>query len=254
MGPFSVELLNAAGRTLLAYRLNTQEMEGTNILTFNEFVPWKNGTSRIVLKRDARIIAERVVSAHRPRLRITSPIGGETWGTEDKVRISWEASDEDKDPLTFTVFYSERKGAPWVPVAHDVRGNSATIDASSLPGSRDGRIRVRVTDGVNTTDAETKKGIVVADKAPVAGILRPRGRMSLKVGATLVLEGAGYDVEDGVLVGRSLAWSSSRDGNLGNGGRLELNKLSPGSHVISLTVTDRSGKSATAQIVVSIER
>ena len=251
-GPFTVELLDAAGKPRLSHRLNTQRVEGAKFLTFNEFVPWKNGTSKIVLKKDEDVIAERIVSAHTPRLRITSARDGETSGSKDKIRITWQASDEDKDPLTFTVFYRERKGAPWIPVAYDVTGNSATIDTSLLPGSREGRIRVRVTDGVNTAEAETKRGIIVADKVPLAGILSPREGVSLKVGATLVLEGTGYDVEDGVLAGRSLAWRSSLDGNLGSGGRLELNRLSPGSHVITMTVTDKSGKSATTRIVVLI--
>jgi hypothetical protein len=173
-------------------------------------------------------------------------------GTTDKARVTWEASDEDKDPLTFSVFYSGRTGAPWIPVAYDVKGHSAAIDTSLLPGSHEGRFRVRVTDGVNTAEAVTRGTVIVAEKAPVASILKPRERARLKVGATVVLEGAGYDVEDGLLAGRSLDWRSSLDGELGNGGRLELNHLSPGTHVITLTVTDKSGRSGTARIVAVV--
>ncbi|MEP6633027.1 MAG: hypothetical protein ABJA62_02350 [Luteimonas sp.] len=251
--PYSVELLDATGRSLQSYRVATEEVEGAKYLSFSAFLPWKTGTRKVVLKTKDEVIAERLVSVHVPWVRITSPAPGQGLGGKDKERIAWDAGDEDKDSLTFSVFYSESKGELWIPVAENVSGLETTIDTRLLPGSQDARVKVRVTDGVNTAEAITKRALSVSDKSPMVAILRPRERVRLKAGAMLMIEGGAYDAEDGMLTGRSLVWTSNRNGNLGYGGHLELSKLSPGAHVIALTATDKTGKKATARLSVIVQ-
>ena len=68
----------------------------------------------------------------------------------------------------------------------------------------------------------------------------------------MLLEGDGFDFEDGSLPEGSLAWSSDLDGPLGAGRMLERTDLSGGRHTITLDVSDGLGKHASASITLNI--
>ena len=67
-------------------------------------------------------------------------------------------------------------------------------------------------------------------------------------------DGEGNDAEDGPLSGGSLVWSSDIDGVFGTGTVVDTSALSPGSHTISLTVTDSDGASTTTSITAFINQ
>jgi hypothetical protein len=246
-GDLSVNLVGAAGQNLLTYRFTAHPAENAS-LYFSEFVPWKAGTKEIVFKRNQTVIAKRVVSAHKPVVRVTSPRNGETWGA--KGTVTWEASDADNEALSFTVLYNGGLDAHWVPIATDVTGLSASVDTRLLVGSTKARVRVRATDGVNTTEADSSGTFTVPDNPPLVTILgTANGQVVARQGA--VFSGVAYDPTDGILPAGSLHWTSDRDGSLGNGRRLEpTGPLSAGAHVITLTATNSRGGSATAHVNV----
>jgi hypothetical protein len=218
-------------------------------LRLGAFVPWNPETTSIVLKNREQIIAKRVVSAHKPVLRILTPNAGLTWGP--KATISWQASEEGKLPLTFTALYNTGDNDNWLPIASGLKKQSVTINTSLLPGSHKARIRVRATDGVITTEADSSGTFIVPVKPPLVAIL------GLKNGATLPaqnsnLTGAAYDPQDGMLLATSLKWTSSRDGMLGEGLRISPRKLSNGPHTITLTATNSLGRTTTTKVNVIV--
>jgi len=179
-GEFSLQLVGPGGRTLLTYRFDAQHTGGVSSLAFSEFVLWKPGTQAIVLRSKKGVLAERRVSQHKPWVRLTSPRGGETWGP--KATITWEAGDEDHAPLTFTVLYNNGLDQNWLPIANSVTKLSASVDAALLPGSMKARVRVRVTDGVNTTEAESKGTFSVPEKNRLWRFLdHSMGKYSLRI-------------------------------------------------------------------------
>src|SRR3974390_1738631 len=109
------------------------------------------------------------------------------------------------------------------------------VDTALIPGSAKGRIRVRVTDGVNTADAETEKPFRVEEKKPLVEILSPRADQVVAPESETEFIGAAYDVQNGMLPGASLTWSSNRDGLLGEGQKLRTKRLSRGTHVVTRT-------------------
>jgi hypothetical protein len=76
-----------------------------------------------------------------PAVQVTSPNGGEMFG-EEGITVSWTASDEDGDPLTFNVEYSADNGNSWEPVAQFITETQVIIDQINLPASDMGLFRV----------------------------------------------------------------------------------------------------------------
>lgn len=244
-GEFSLELLGDKNEVLVEHRFDGQAMSHNEkeAMGFTEFVPWQAGTKRIVLKRNGLAIAERLVSQHAPSVLVVSPRGGEFVGSE--ATISWEASDPDGDPLTYTVLYNDGKDTTWWPIATNVTTNMITVDTSLWPGSAKGRVMVRATDGVNSTEGVSDNAFTVAQKAPMVAILNAE---------TDQLTGVAYDPEDGLLPAAKFTWNSDRDGLLEPGRQVKLQSLSAGSHVLTLTVTDSQGHTATAQVTKLVQR
>jgi hypothetical protein len=249
-GDYSILLLGAGGQTLATYRFTPHPNSRTTALTFNEFIPWEAGTKQIVVKRDTTTIAERAVSANKPVVQVTSPRNGETWGP--RARITWHASDADNDPLTYTVLYNSGLDQRWIPIATDVSDQSVTVDTTLLAGSPRARIRVRATDGVNTTEADSEGVFAVAENLPLVAILGAAdGQVISRTGVRF--SAAAYDPKDGMLPPAQLQWASDRDGPLGNGRQIVLVRpLSSGRHVITLTATNSQGQSASKRLNVVV--
>ncbi len=250
-GEFSVELVDDKGKTLLSYRFDPEPLGNSRLLSFSEYVPWKKGVQLILIKRGKSVVARRSVSPHKPWVRVISPKKGDAWS--QKATITWEAGDQNKDSLTYTVLYNSGLDSVWLPIANAVKENSATVDTTLLPGSSRARVRVRVTDGVNSTEAESET-FTVSEKSPRVAILNPTAQQSLASEARPQLIAGAYDPEDGMLPSTSLTWTSDRDGVLGQDNCQTMRPLSPGAHVITVTATDSRGHSATASVRVVVSR
>jgi hypothetical protein len=204
---------------------------------FTEFVPWHAGAKRILLKRRDVVLAQRAVSDHAPTVRVLSPNGGEYVSGE--TTITWEGSDPDGDPLSYTVLYNDGTDSTWWPIATGVTANMISVDTSLWSGSKQGRVMVRATDGVNSAEAVSDKPFTVPQKAPMVAILNADGDQ---------LTAFAYDPEDGLLPASKFIWSSDRDGQIESGRQVNLKSLSAGNQVITLTVADSQGQTATAQV------
>jgi hypothetical protein len=192
------------------------------------------------------------VSPHKPWVRVLTPRPGERWDGE--ATITWEAGDEDKDALTYTVLYNSGLDSVWLPIATGLTRPSATVDTTLLPGSARARVRVRATDGVNIGEAESSGTFVVPEKRPFVAIIGPATTEVLAPGASPQMAVAAYDPEDGMLAGTSVKWTSDRDGVVGNGLSPSLRLLSSGEHFIVVTATDSQGNSARARVSIMVGR
>jgi hypothetical protein len=102
---------------------------------------------------------------------------------------------------------------------------------------------------------ETYMNIFIDDdyRIPVATIKspNPNSGKSFDEGDEITFKGTGVDCEDGHLSGESLVWTSDVDLEIGSGESFD-SKLSPGSHIITLTATDNDGNSATDQYFIYV--
>ncbi|MCW5842218.1 MAG: PD40 domain-containing protein [Caldilinea sp.] len=242
---YSVRLVDANGQTIATYPVTPQLAEGQNDEEFTSYtlaIPRPENLARVVLLYNEQELAERSASASAPTLTLTTPAGGESLDSQP-LAITWNASDDDGDPLTFNVDYSTDGGATWQKLAWGWPESSIEISSADLPGSTQARIRVAANDGFLTTFAESEI-FTVADHAPVAIILSMDLNPYYVGGQTIRLEGAGYDLEDGLL--SDLTWYSDRDGVLGTGPvlALEADALAEGTHLIRLEAKDSQGQSS----------
>jgi hypothetical protein len=186
-------------------------------------------------------------------VQLVEPNGGETWSDDGTVRVRWEASDPDGDSLTAAVQFSADGGRTWRAVVRDVTESQARLEASLIPGSSAGLIRVCVSDGVNTACDDSDAIFQVAGKPPEASISSPQDGGTFPTGVQVILQASASDLEDGPLPqSASYAWTSSLDGELGQGDLLWDLPLSPGRHRLTLTVTDGDGLSATDTVTIIV--
>jgi hypothetical protein len=99
----------------------------------------------------------------------------------------------------------------------------------------------------NVGSATTSSG---TNAAPTVSIANPVNGASYPEGAAVTFSGSANDAQDGNL-SASLAWTSSLDGNLGNGATLSRT-LSAGSHVITARVTDSGGLTSSRQVNMTV--
>ncbi len=171
---------------------------------------------------------------------------------EGSLTVAWEASDPDGDDLHCWLEYSADGGQTWETIVSNVRGTSYTLQAWEVPGSDHALVRMRATDGVRTSVDVSDATFVVAKKPPVVGILGAHGPLTLAPDTYLDLRGLGADLDGGTLRGSALVWTSDRDGILGTGETVRLERLSPGLHRITLVGTDRDGQTATAETTLVV--
>jgi hypothetical protein len=77
--------------------------------------------------------------------------------------------------------------------------------------------------------------------APVAQINHPGDGEMRPVGVDIPFIGEASDLEDGVLTGASLVWTSSLEGEIGQGETFDAMLLTLGEHTITLSATDADG-------------
>jgi hypothetical protein len=252
-GDYSFECLSSIDEVLSTVSFQThfyQDAEtGQNISPFIFTIPYPEGTAKVVLKHN-NILQEVIVSPNIPIVEIVSlnDLGNENF------EIFWNASDADGDSIAYSIFFSHNY-SDWFPLVSNSNNTPYhyTFSTSNLPGGSNAVVKIVTTDGVNTVETISDP-FSVPIKFPSATIQSPSGGSTFVQGQEIIFKGYGYDPEDGALNDTSLVWVSNMDGEIGTGHIISSSILSPGQHIITLTVTDSQGQYATDEIIITIEQ
>ena len=250
---YSLRLEDAEGKVLAESPFDVSPMNSTpqkgmkhalvRPRPFNLYVPWNPATARIVILKDMKELAQRVVSPHAPKISDLTLAAGKSM--TGKQNLSWKAIDEDGDKLTFSVWYSRDAGREWIPIAANLNVAALTIDFDQLPGAQEALLRVLASDGVNTSQLATEKSFSVPSKGPQITINGLEDGATIDEGQEYLLQGSAFSYEHGAITAsNAFVWQDKVSGKLGTGPWVVLH-LSPGEHSISLAVTDASGMTAT---------
>jgi hypothetical protein len=241
-GPYAIQFRDADHVILSTHRFDPHVGCGSDqddCGWFQHILPLAETTAEVVVLDDEdQQIASLSVSPAAPEVVVVQPNGGESWIGAGPFTVSWTMIDADGDPLTANLLYSADDGATWTPIATGADGQTVEVDGSALAGTPAGRIRIMVTDGFNTTTDDSDDVFSVSRKPPTLMLLRPTDGELLATTRQLLLHGLATDPEDGSLGGDSVVWSSDRDGLLGVGNNLVIDRLSCGTHRITATATD----------------
>ncbi|MFT5195344.1 MAG: hypothetical protein ACI85U_002364 [Candidatus Promineifilaceae bacterium] len=227
----------------------------------NQFPKPEGEIEKIELVVDGKLVDVIVPSDNSPVVDILSPVVNETLG--DTITFRWRGTDADGDVLLFSVIYSPDNGASWIPLVTDYPGDvaggvessttSLTLESPEMlsgSGGNMGRLRVVASDGFNTTFDEVGP-FTVPNRPPVAIIQAPSADEVFEPTQPIILRGLGYDAERGLMDEESAEWTVAGK-VIGTGRQQTLIGLAPGSHAVSLKVTDSDGKSNTANSVITI--
>ena len=245
-GVYAIRLLDSANNLLAEYAftpLRDSDGDADDPMLIHEVVPFVAGTRRIEITKGAQVLAARLVSANAPQVQVLEPHADDVIG--DGMTVAWEASDADDDELFASILFSKDGGNTYTPLRTNITGTSVLLDGAELAGTTQGKIRVIVSDGVNTSQADSAGAFTTDNHAPAVQILAPNANAAYAISQTVLLVGQATDTEDGVLPDSAYEWASDVQGVLGNGPSLSTAGLASGLHLISLKVTDANGAMTT---------
>jgi hypothetical protein len=171
-----------------------------------------------------------------------------------RLRLSWDVADADDDLLEHTLLYSPDEGQSWWPVIVNSREAEFEFDVTAIPASRGavGIFRLVSSDGLNVTETDSPAYQLSGANPPATYLLTPNVNSAFAQHAPVAFHGSSWDLEDGMLSGDQLVWTSSIDGVIGAGQVFIHSNLSPGTHTITLTGTDTSDQSSSKAVTVTI--
>ena len=233
-GDYAIDLRACNDSTLASYSFSASfvdaELNPRETSPFSFVLPDPGGVCGIILRSGSNVLYSWQVSANSPMVEIVSPNGGETWSGQEPINWNW--MDADGDELSASIFYSSDNGATWLPVASGLMTSSFEVDSTTLMGTEAARIRVVVSDGVNTTMDDSDEPFAVENKSPQVTISAPEPITSLKVIGAIEFRGSARETDGKRITGDSLRWYI--DGELMGFGETTTAHLGVGTFTVRL--------------------
>jgi PKD repeat protein len=181
-----------------------------------------------------------------PVVVITSPANSDAFVEGDTVELRGEAEDPEDGTLT-------AGSLSWTSNVDGLLGTGDTLDVDTLSTGAH-TLALIATDSDGLTGGETVQIVVnqLGNDAPVVEILAPANTTTFVGGTDIDFLGTADDPEDGPLTGTSLTWTSSLDGDFGDGEEETIDTLSTGVHTITLTGEDSGGGLGLDTIVITV--
>jgi hypothetical protein len=252
--PYRLELHDAVGSTLTSVVPTTttvhEDHSGRPELLLEATLPFAPSTASVVVSADGHELTRRSRSAHAPTAAILNPRPGSRVGGSNTTLVHWRAHDADGDPLLSTVDYSIDGGSHWKVLAGDLTGTSVRVPSRALAASRNGTLRIRVSDGFDVATA-TSGRLRAAGAPPLVRIITAGRGGRVRADRLLLLQGEAFDDAGNQLTGRRLSWFAGRR-LLGRGELLTVQGVPLDATAIRLVASDAHGRSSQALLPLKV--
>jgi hypothetical protein len=209
------------------------------------------GIQDIQVALNGMVMATRSRPARAPAVAVITPRAGSRVGGHGKVTVRWRATNPEHLSLTVAIDYSRNGGRTWRTIFAGPDSGHASVSRFLFTASRNARVRVRVNDGFNETNAISGRFTALGAPPKIAILSHFSGTMALAGDAPVQLAGVAVDQAGHVLSGRSLHWYDGTS-SLGYGFAISAGPLPPGVNHIRLVARDSSGRMASATIRVLV--
>lgn len=174
-------------------------------------------------------------------LTILSPSNGTSITVGDNLTLIGQAEEGDVDLSN---------GISWSSNIDGELGVGGSISVILTIGEHNITSLIVGSNNIEVTQTISVAVIEAVDLVPTISIISPvEGAISI-VGTSIIFEGSASDPEDGEL-SSNIVWESNIDGVLGSGSIIE-SVLSVGNHIITASVTDSIGQSASTLVSIEI--
>jgi hypothetical protein len=255
-GLYQLELLDQTGTVQFSYSFSPMaivaEDETPQSSDFDFVVPQIANLSSIQLRQGNTLLASMAVGT-TPVLDVSQ--SGSSSGDPNELTLSWEVGGGNRQTdknTTINVRYSADSGQTWQYLAVGQTGKSLDLSKTQLAASTNGLIEIVAHNATQATVKQLAIG-AVTNKTPIVGINGVTQTIQLYQGEALVLEGAGFDFEDGTLGDNNLTWSSPAIATVKGHLLILPNGLSVGQHTLTLTGVDSAGNSAQATANIEVK-
>ena len=208
------------------------------------------GVARLELVRDGAVLGAISRSPTAPTANVITPAGGARLRGEKPVTVRWNAADADGGSPAVSLEYSADAGATYITVAQAQGSAQIVLPAGVLASSPRGRLRLRVTDGFNTT-VTAARPVVVVPRVPAVTIIEPALHQRVQGGEMLYLHGDAADGGGHPLAGGQLRWFAS--GHLLGTGAMLSAVLPAGARSVRLVARDRAGRTGSATVGLTVK-
>lgn len=183
-----------------------------------------------------------VIANTAPVVTITSPLEGSTTVLGQKVSFAGSALDAEDGSRTSSL--------RWTSSIDGLIGTGSSFTKTNL--SLGTHVITATATDLGALQGSSSVTIVVGENAgPVVTINGPADGSNFALGQPITFTGTAVDLQDGDRTS-SLKWTSSINGSIGKGGTFSKSSLSAGTHVITATAADRTGKIGSASITITV--
>ncbi len=228
----------------------SQSTDSEGTLNLDGSVPLRGAASVELVDAQGNVLASRAASSSPPSVRIISPRPRSAIGAGGRVKIDWEASDPEGDPVEVLIDYAP-DGRLFRTVGRSAGDGSLTLPARLFASSQNGALRVRARDGF-LESADIVRPLRSQGAPPLVRIISPAEGYSSVAGGTLTLEAEAYDDRGKRIPDGRLQW---RLGNrvLLRGGTGGLAAALPaGRHKLTVQATDYQGRITRRAVSVEV--
>jgi hypothetical protein len=227
------------------HRLESPSSDVTTV-PFALAVPLHPRARGFIVERNSRAIHRLTASASAPTVRLDAA----PFVRSDSIIVAWTANDRDGDALRFDITLHDAAGDLLTLLATRLSARRLALDGSRVAGGDNLTLRVVASDGFHIAFAE-RAGISLPDHSPQIALTWPLDNAIFLASGWVPLRAVAVDAEDGMIAGDRVRWTSDVQGELGSGEEL-LVRLEPGTHVITVTASDRRGAQAESRITITV--